>query len=79
MQTPTYASSICTDSSFVSDFESPQISSDSTWHWPPAAAAFVFQTLQSILQKTLRPLVDKATADPNRVRNMGERHTIGHE
>src|SRR5712691_6940447 len=42
-------------------------------HWPAAAAWFVCQTLQSILQKTPCPLVHKAPADPDGLGNMGNR------
>src|SRR5438093_1188584 len=44
-----------------------------------AAASFVCQTLQSILQKARGPLVDKATTDPDGVSNMGDQDPIGQE
>jgi len=48
---------------------------------PPdlVASWFVCQTLQALLQKTLRPLVDKAPADPEGLGYVGERHPIGQE
>jgi len=46
---------------------------------PAAAAWFVDQTLDAPLQKPLRPLIDKASADPDGVGNMGDRHPIGHQ
>jgi hypothetical protein len=44
-----------------------------------AAAGFVCQPLQAILHKPLHPLVNKATADPDRDGNVGDRHPIGDE
>jgi hypothetical protein len=44
-----------------------------------ATTGFVGETVNSILEKTLGPLVDKATTDPNRVGDVRDRHTIGHE
>jgi len=37
------------------------------------------QTRQTLLQKTLHPLVDIAPADPDRGGNVGDRHPISHE
>jgi hypothetical protein len=44
-----------------------------------AAAGFVCQPLQPLLQKPLHPLVNKATADPDRGGNFGDRYPIGDE
>ena len=44
-----------------------------------ATSWFVNQPLQSLLHKTLRPLVDKVAADPNRGGNVGDWHPIGQE
>jgi hypothetical protein len=52
---------------------------DHTRLGPVAAAWFVSQPRDALLQKPLRPLVDKAPADPNHVGNVGDRHLIGHE
>ena len=48
-------------------------------HNPMASAGFVCQPLQAILHKPLHPFVDKATADPDRGRNIGDGHPIGDE
>jgi hypothetical protein len=44
-----------------------------------ATAWFVGEPLQSLLDKTFRPPVDKATADPNRGGDGGDRHPISQE
>jgi hypothetical protein len=46
---------------------------------PVAAARFVGQSLYALLQKPLRPLVDKAAADPDRSGNVADRHPISQE
>jgi hypothetical protein len=38
---------------------------------PPAAAGFVGQALYPVLQKPLRPFVDKAPSDPYHLKNRG--------
>ena len=48
-------------------------------HAPVAAARFVGQSLYALVLKPLHPFVDKATADPDRGGNIGDRHTIGDE
>src|SRR5439155_25046859 len=50
-----------------------------TLHWPAAAAWFVCQTLQSIVQKARGPLVDKTPCDPHHRGDMGDRYPIGQE
>src|SRR5688572_2133251 len=49
------------------------------WYTPMATAGFVCQPFQTLLQKPLHPLVNKATADPDRDSNFGDRHPIGNE
>jgi hypothetical protein len=44
-----------------------------------ATTGFISETVNSILEKTLCPLVDKATADPDRVGDVRDRHTISYE
>ena len=44
-----------------------------------ATARLVSQSRQALLQKPLRPLVDKATADADRGGNGGDRDAIGQE
>ena len=44
-----------------------------------AAARSVGQSLYALLEKPLHPLVDKATADPDRRGNVGDRHPISDE
>ena len=46
---------------------------------PTAATWFVYQTLETLVQKTLHPFVDKAPADPNGDGDMGDRDPIGQE
>ncbi len=62
------------------DFSPPLLSLArfSLSHQPPACATawFVCQTLQSILQKTLGPLVDKASADAYCLGDMGNWYAI---
>src|SRR2546423_10777412 len=48
-------------------------------HAPRAAARFVPQSLHAFLHKPLYPLIDMATADPNRGGHVRDRHAIGHE
>jgi len=48
-------------------------------HTPMASAGFVCQPLQALLCKPLHPLVNKATADPDRGGNVGDWHPIGYE
>ena len=47
------------------------------WHAP--TARFVRQSLDALLQKSLRPVVHKATADPDHGSNGGDRYPIGEE
>jgi hypothetical protein len=50
--------------------------------YPPASAAtarFVGQALDALLQKPLHPLIDKASADPDCLRNGGDRHAVRQE
>ena len=49
------------------------------WHATRATARFVGQSFHALLQKPLHPLVDKATADPDRRGNSSERYAIGQE
>src|SRR5712691_6092434 len=42
-------------------------------------AWFVVQSFQSLLQKPLHPFIDKAAADANRRRNVGDRHPLSEE
>jgi hypothetical protein len=44
-----------------------------------ATAGFVGETLNPILQKTLCPLVHKATADTHSISNVGDGYAISHE
>ena len=44
---------------------------------PPAR--FVGQALDALLQKPLHPLIDKAPADPDCLRNGGDRHAVRQE
>jgi hypothetical protein len=44
-----------------------------------AAAWFVGETLNAVLEKTLCPLVDKAPADTDSVGNVRDWHTISHK
>src|SRR5712691_3077788 len=44
---------------------------------PVPASCFVRQPVDAVLHEALHPLVDKASADPHRGRNVGDRHTIG--
>jgi hypothetical protein len=46
---------------------------------PSAAAWFVCQAFETLVQKTLHPFVDKAPADPDRGGDMGDRDPIGQE
>src|SRR5262244_283387 len=46
---------------------------------PVTTTLFICQPLQALLQKPLRPFVDKATANPDRGGNVGNRHAISHE
>jgi len=46
-------------------------------HVPMATSWFVGQPLQTRLKKALRPLIDKASADPDRVGNLGDGDPIG--
>ena len=48
-------------------------------HTMKARARFVNQSLDTFLQKSLHPLIDKAPADPDRGGYVGERHAIGDE
>jgi hypothetical protein len=48
-------------------------------HAPVAAAESVGQALYALLLKPLHPLVDKATADPDRGGNGSDRYAIGNE
>ena len=43
---------------------------------PVATTRFVGQSLDALLQKSLDPFVDEATADPNRRGNLDNRHPI---
>jgi hypothetical protein len=49
------------------------------WHRAMTTAWFVSETINPVLEKTLCPLVDKATADTDSVGNVRDRHTISHE
>jgi hypothetical protein len=46
---------------------------------PMASTGFVCQPFQAFLRKSLHPLVNKATANPNRGGNVGDGHPIGDE
>src|SRR5262249_30358415 len=48
-------------------------------HTPRAASWFVAQSLDPMLLKPLRPLVDKAPAEPGRGGDMGDRHPVGQQ
>jgi hypothetical protein len=48
-------------------------------HAPVAAARLVGQALYALFLKPLHPLVDEATADPDRGGNIGDRHPISYE
>jgi hypothetical protein len=50
--------------------------------YPPAAAAtarFVGQSLYTLRQKSLHPLIDKTTVDPDHRRNVSDRHAVSQE
>src|SRR5262249_11359011 len=44
--------------------------------WPAATTGFVAQPCDAVLLKPLRPLVHKASADPDRGGNLGDRRPI---
>src|SRR6266851_6439349 len=49
------------------------------WDAPVAASRLVGQSLQALLHKPLRPLVDKAAADPHRGGDVDNGHPISEE
>jgi hypothetical protein len=46
---------------------------------PAIISDLLVQPLHSLCQKSLDPLVDKAAADANRLRNISDRHPLGKE
>jgi len=48
-------------------------------HAPMTTPWLVNQALYTLLQKPLRPFIDKAAADPDRGSNVGDRYAIGQE
>jgi hypothetical protein len=46
---------------------------------PAIISDLIVQPLHSLCQKSLHPLVDKAAADANRPRNIGDRHPLSEE
>ena len=48
-------------------------------HAPVTTTLVTVQPLQALLQKPLRPFVDKAAADPDRDRDVGDRDPSGDE
>jgi hypothetical protein len=48
-------------------------------HTPRIASWFVGQPCETVLQESLHPLVDMATAQTNRCGNVGDRHPVSQQ